>query len=381
LTGVVVLTLIAIGLGRGMGSLAQEGEDGPPAVGSPVAIIGVEGTEVAQITVTEVEDPYEAFDPGSPPDTSYHYVLVHLEVENTGVRPYLANAYGVSLQDADGFLYLQSYLFRTEEQIADDPDFPNEEIAPGDTASGVVAFQVLDSADMVRVVYQPTYDRLFFLADLTQEGAPPPIDDEEDAATPASEDADSAGEVEPADDTAESGDSGDLDSGDTSDDADTASDSDPDADDADVDTDADDPTGDDSGNSASVDVSADDCDDIQEWLDTVTPELDVLSETLDDVAAEDPITIDTLEDAAADLQEAADNLRDSDPPELMQESTDLLADALDGYADLYLEAAEAGDDISVEDFFTSLDTSEPDALLDEVGTASDSILEACGIDA
>src|SRR5215207_1901674 len=207
LTCVVVLTLIAIGLGRGMGSLAQEGEDGPPAVGSPVAIIGVEGTEVAQITVTEVEDPYEDFDPGSPPDTSYHYVLVHLEVENTGVRPYLANAYGVSLQDADGFLYLQSYLFRTEEQIADDPDFPNEEIAPGDTASGVVAFQVLDSADMVRVVYQPTYDRLFFLADLTQEGAPPPIDDEEDAATPASEDADSAGEVEPTDDFAEGGDS------------------------------------------------------------------------------------------------------------------------------------------------------------------------------
>ena len=250
-------------------------------------------------------------------------MLVHLEVENTGARPYLANAYGVSLQDADGFLYLQSYLFRTEEQIADDPDFPNEEIQPGDTASGVVAFQVLNSADLIRVVYQPAYDRLFFLADLTQEGAAPPADDD-DTATPASDDAADADDVEPADDSAEGGNTGDLDAGDSSDDAGSDaddnldgsdSDADADADEDSADADAGDSAGDDGDDAASVEVSADDCDDIQDWLDTVTPELDVLSETLDDVFAEDPIAVETLEDAAADLQEAADNLRDSNPPD------------------------------------------------------------------
>jgi hypothetical protein len=358
-TCVVVLTLIAIGWGRGVRSYAQEG-DGPPAVGSPVSIIGLEGAEVAQITVTEVENPFEDIDPSAAPNRSYRYVLVHLVVENTGSRPFLAATNSVSLQDADGFLYLQTFLPRSEEQIAADPDFPNEEIAPGDTASGVIAFEVLESADLVRVVYQPAFDRLIFLADLTQEGAAPPADDEE--ATPATDDEDDTGDAGAADDTADTDDAG----------ADTGTD---------VSDDADDPAGDDLDETASVDVSAGECDDVQAWLDDVTPQLDVLSETLDDVAAEDPIAPETLEDAAADLQEAADNLRDSDPPDLMEESADLLAEALDGYAAIYLDAAEAGEEISVEDFFTNLDTSEPDALLDEVGTVSDPILAACGIDA
>ncbi len=393
LTCVVVLTLVVIGLGRGVRSHAQEGGDGPPAVGSPVTIIGVDGSEVAQITVTEFEDPFEDYDPNSPPERSYRFVLVHLEIENTGTRPYAASAYGVSLQDADGFLYLQTYLFRTEEQIAADPDFPTEDIEPGDSASGVVAFQVLETADLVRVVYQPSYDRLIFLADITQEGAAPSADDDEAVATPASDDEGDAGNTGTGTDAADTDNSGDAASGDPSDDdgddadSDTDADSDPDdgTADADVDTDgdadADDPAGGDGGDTASVDVSSDDCDDIQAWLDDVTPELDVLSETLDAVAAEDPIAVETLEDAAADLQEAADNLRDSDPPEQMEEAAELLADALDGYADIYLEAAEEGDEISVEDFFNNLDTSEPDALFDEVGTVSDPVLNACGIDA
>jgi hypothetical protein len=372
-TGLVVLTLIAIGWGSGVRSYAQEGGDGPPAAGNPVSIIGLDGTEIARITITEVEDPFEDIDPNAAPDRSYRYVLVHLAVENTGSRPFLAASNSVSLQDADGFLYPQTFLPRSEEQIAADPDFPNGEIAPGDTASGVIAFEVLESADLVRVVYQPAFDRLIFLADLTQQGAAPPANEDEDAAaTPATDD-EEAGESGTADDSAGTEDSDD-DAG-----ADTGTDVSGDDEDAAPD-DADDPAGDD-GDTAAVDVSAGDCDDIQAWLDDVTPQLDLLSETLDDVAADDPITPETLEDAAADLQEAADNLRDSDPPDLMEESADLLAEALDGYAAIYLEAAEEGEEISVEDFFTNLDTSEPDALLDEVGTVSDPVFDACGIDA
>lgn len=367
-TCVVILTLVAIGWGGGVRSYAQEGGDGPPAVGSPASIVGLEGAEVAQITVTEVEDPFEDLDPDAAPDRSYRYVLVHIEVENTGFRPFLAASNSISLQDADGFLYYQTFLPRSQEQIAADPDFPNEAIAPGDSASGAIGFQVLESADLVRVVYQPAFDRLIFLADLTQEGTAPPADDE-DAATPASDDED-AGDIGSADDSAVTDDGG----------QDTGTDLTGDDEDADAD-DADDPAGDDGGDTTSVDVSAAECDDIQAWLDDVSPELDVLSEALDDVVAEDPIAPETLEDAAADLEDAADDLRDSNPPESMESSVELLADALDGYAAAYLDAAEDGEEISVEDFFDDLDTSEPDALLDEVGTASGPILEACGIDA
>lgn len=365
----VVLTLLGLGGVRAPASAQEGGADA--GIGTAVPVIGTEGGEVARITVTEIEDPFEDYDPGAEPERSYHYVLLHLDVENTGSRPYTFDAYGVTLQDAEGFLYQQTFVSRPEDQATADPEFTGEEIEAGDVASGVIGYQILNGAELVRVVFQPQFDRLIFLADLTVEGASPPPDDaaDTDDATPATsddeEDADADADADAATDDADASD----DTGDTG------------TDDADADADADAGTDDADGDAAALDLSDAECDDVQAWIDDVTPSLEVLEETLDAIFSEDPISPDTLTDAAADLEDAAGSIRDSDPPAVLEEAATALADALDAYAEAYSDAAASGDDIPLADFGSTVDTAEADAFLEDVTTLSDPALEACGIDA
>lgn len=371
---VVILALLGLGGVRSV-VLAQDGGTGPPPVGGAVPVVGVEGSEAAQITVTEVEDPFEDYDPNVPPERSYHFVLLHIDVENTGSRPYAFNSYGITLQDADGFLYQQIFLYRPEEQVAADPEFTSEAIEAGDTVSGVIGFQVLDGAELVRIVFQPAFDRLIFLADLTVEGAAPPPNDADDAAaaTPAAADDDATADSDSdtADAAADTDAETDTDT-DTEGDADTETDTET-AVDADANEDAD-------ADVAAVEVSDEECDDVQTWLDDVTPELEVLEETLDAIFADDPVTPETLSDAAADLEDAAVAIRDSDPPAAIEDAATALADALDAYAAAYAAAADAGDDIPLLDFGAEVDTSEADAFLDDVGDLSTPVLDAFGIE-
>lgn len=45
-----------------------------PTVGVPVVVPGPDGGHLATVAVTELTDPYEGYDPGSPPPRGFHYV-------------------------------------------------------------------------------------------------------------------------------------------------------------------------------------------------------------------------------------------------------------------------------------------------------------------
>lgn len=369
-----MVAVALLGLGGLRAPIAAQGDgSGQPGVGTAVPIIGTEGGEVARVTVTEIEDPFEDYDAGTEPERSYHYVLLHIEVENTGNRPYIFDAYGVTLQDAEGFLYQQTFLSRPDDLAVSDPEFTGEEQEAGDTLSGVIGYQVLNGAELVRVVFQPQFDRLIFLADLTVAGAAPPADDTADAdATPA-DDADATNDTADTDattdvdtNTAAATDTDTTD--DTGDDTGTTDDADA-ADDAGTDDTA-----------VALDLSDEECDDVQIWLDDVTPALETFEDTLNTLFSEDPITPELLLDASAEMADAADVIRDSDPPAALDDAAAALADALDGYADAYADAADAGEDIPLADFQSAIDTAEADAFFEDVSTFADPVLETCEIE-
>ena len=115
-----VLALVA-SLALALGLFAPiSAQDAGPTIGDPVPVVGPEGTEVAVITVDDLSDPFEDYDPGSPPERGSHFVLVTMTVENTGSRPLSFDPNAVALQDADGFVYSPSRVFR-----GDEPDPPD----------------------------------------------------------------------------------------------------------------------------------------------------------------------------------------------------------------------------------------------------------------
>jgi len=147
-----------------LGTANAQADD--PRLGDAAPYYGTEGDEIANITVEEIIDPFRAYDPGNPPQRGYHYVLLRLSVENTGERPFTFDPSAVALQDTLGFLAYPQYVNRSLEAAEIDPDLSYGEIAAGETARGVVLYQVFDGAELARVVFQPNRERLVILADL-----------------------------------------------------------------------------------------------------------------------------------------------------------------------------------------------------------------------
>jgi hypothetical protein len=135
-----------------------------PDVGSTISILGTEGTEVATVAVTDLTDPFADYDPGSPPQRGFHFVTVVVTIANTGTRPFEVNPSDVSLVDADGFRYAQGGLYRGSESAPPDLEY-NGELAPGDEATGLIGFQVLNGVEIAEVIYAPDSDRLISLVD------------------------------------------------------------------------------------------------------------------------------------------------------------------------------------------------------------------------
>ncbi len=135
-----------------------------PAQGTPVHVRGNDGSDVADVTVTTITDPFTDYDAGSPPQRGNHYVLVTLTITNTGVRPLEVNPGAYYLVDADGFLMRSTSVYRDTSLL---PDLQYGELAPGDSVSGAVGFEVLNGVTLTGVVYAPQSDRMLTIADLT----------------------------------------------------------------------------------------------------------------------------------------------------------------------------------------------------------------------
>lgn len=162
---VTLFLLLALSLHSATARQATPTAGAPtPDVGTTVAVIGNDGTEIAAVTVTELTDPFDGYDPGSPPERGFHFVALNVTIANTGTRTFEADPYDISLIDADGFRYGLGSVYRGSDPTP--PDFERQgELAPGAEVSGLIAFQVLNSVDVAQVLYTPESDRLITLVD------------------------------------------------------------------------------------------------------------------------------------------------------------------------------------------------------------------------
>lgn len=131
--------------------------------GQEAVIPGTDGGELARVSVEEIVDPFETYDPSYPPIRGYHYVLLTMTVENTGSRPLQIDPGDLLLRDVNGFLYGDSPVYR--EQGPTEPDLENQELAAGTTVSGAVGFQVLNSVDLAELLVIPDSGQLVQLMD------------------------------------------------------------------------------------------------------------------------------------------------------------------------------------------------------------------------
>lgn len=174
----IVLAVLAL-LAGAVPAPAQDRAD--PVPGDAVSFVGPEGDEQARLTVVEVVDPFDGYDDFSTPDRGTHYVLVRFDIENASARPLQLDPSAFAVQDADGFLSFAESVSLLPEVEEQSPLLGYDEIAGGSVLSGALVFQVFNGVDPIRVVYQPSRDRLLILADLR------------DAATAADADAGSTG--------------------------------------------------------------------------------------------------------------------------------------------------------------------------------------------
>jgi len=316
---------------------AQSG-GGSPVVGTAVPFVGLEGGTLAAITVEAVEDPFQDYDPNTSPQRAFHFVVLTISVENTGNRPFPFDPNAVAIQDGEGFLARPIYLPRTEASMAALPDYVPGEIAPGDTSSGALAFQVLNGAGIQNVVYLPASDRLVLLADLSSGiGAAPAADDSEDTDTGA----DATPAASAADETADES-------------ADTAA------------------------SSGEID-----CDLAATWATGTGERLDAIGllvaelETFDRETA-DPVRLAEMADEFQDLSDA--QTAESAPPEL-QDASDMFADAFQTFADLFDDASVAAENGELDSAADDINSAGADAnaVMADAGELAQTELAICGL--
>jgi hypothetical protein len=121
------------------------------------------------VTVAEVTDPFEEFDPSQIPPEGTRFVLVTLVFENPGDGQFFVEPSGLVLRDADGNLWSATSVSRPQESVLI-PDIRNQQLAPGDRLSGAVIFAVPEGTGLAGLHTSPVSGQLVLLADL-EEGA------------------------------------------------------------------------------------------------------------------------------------------------------------------------------------------------------------------
>lgn len=148
--------------------------DGGAAVSQPVTIYNGQGVEAAQIAVTEVTDPFEDWAEFLAPQVGERYVVVTVQITNTGERPFQFEPFDFYLRDSVGRLYTGGIPFRSPQSVAQIPDLAGASMLPGETITGALTYTIPADAVVAQVIYMGTlteplltsYQHLFILADL-----------------------------------------------------------------------------------------------------------------------------------------------------------------------------------------------------------------------
>lgn len=306
--------------------LADRGDIASPE-GEATTLYDARGEEIGTISLDESRTALE--------DTSDVFAIARgetvlgavLTIENTGDAPLTPDFYAMQVVDEFGYLYDASSFSRDAEDIAELPDFPFVELAPGDSATGLVTFTLPVDAEVTYVLYIPGGSQLFIVA-RSGDGAGP---------------------------------SGDRPSGS-----------------AGVETDGTDHT--DTGDTSDVDTTD------EETLDAIVECGDIVlwsEETRANIAALDRIDVlhfeldadvrpDDLRDAADEIRDVADAQGEIDAPDLAGETHDAVVTFLEAFADALDDAADdidggaASEDV-VDDLFAAVsDHGQALAILEEL---------------
>ena len=259
-----------------------------PAEGEATTLYDERGDEVGTVALDEVlpalEDESDSFDAGRG-ETVLGAVVT---VENTGDSPITADPYSMYVVDEFGYLYSSTSFFRDEEETADLPDLPTEEIEAGESASGLVAFTLPTEVQVSYILYVPAGSQLFVVAQL---GDGPVISGDVLTPVPVEDD----GTDEP------------------------------------VEVDADE---------ATPEPSAE-CAELTDWAEGTSENVSVLEES-EIFQADSPadLTPSDLRDAADELREAADAQGELDVPELAGDANDAVVTFLETFAEVLEEGAD-----------------------------------------
>jgi hypothetical protein len=141
-----------------------------PALGTPVPYVDADGVARGSITVTEVIDPFEEYNPDYPPEPGSRVVAVTVAVDADAGDRFEVTPWAIVLQDSDGFIWNQGSVFFASDMLI--PELTSQTLAPGSRITGVVGFVLPETVDPARVFYQPESNRLITLAELST--VPPP---------------------------------------------------------------------------------------------------------------------------------------------------------------------------------------------------------------
>jgi hypothetical protein len=146
---------------------AQEGgEQSAP----PVPVAGEDGTVVGSITVTDVVDPFLAFNPDYPPEPGTRIVMATVVVDaDTGQR-FDFVPWNIVLRDDLGFTWDTTSVFLPDDALI--PELTSQTLAPGSRVTGLVGFAVPEGNTPTGLYYQPVYNRLVPLVSLAPVDAP-----------------------------------------------------------------------------------------------------------------------------------------------------------------------------------------------------------------
>ncbi|HET7093956.1 MAG TPA: DUF4352 domain-containing protein, partial [Thermomicrobiales bacterium] len=143
----------------------------PPIVGQQVSIADANGA-TGSVTVTAVEDPFQGYDPASPPEAGARFVLLTLVYDNPGGSRFDVEPYGLVLRDAQGRLWSPAGISRPSDRVVV-PDLTSRQLAPGDRISGAIGFAVPEGIAIDALYWQPSGDRLIELANFAPGAATP----------------------------------------------------------------------------------------------------------------------------------------------------------------------------------------------------------------
>ena len=173
--------------------LASNGD--APEAGAPVTILGEEGGEVGSVSVSDITDPFTEVDPGYGAPRGYHYVAATITFENTSSRPISIDPSAFVLVDDQGFASSPAGAYRGD--APEVPDLAYADLAPGDTVTGLVTYQVFNEAAPARIIYSSGGTQFVTLAVLDTAATIPDISDipAGAAATPGAGNAGATGEA------------------------------------------------------------------------------------------------------------------------------------------------------------------------------------------